>query len=120
MAYKHIYAYSYHSKCANIWTRTIHAVRRTHLSIDVSNQKNISMTIDDICTAPAKAVKSLRLILRNLSSKKLLDYPVQGCIARSQNKLTEHKIITKLLSQRSSLSLVLGLIGICLVYKSFL
>ena len=50
-----LYAYRY-SKGANIWTRTRHAARRTNLSIDVSDQKNISILIDDICTAHAKAV----------------------------------------------------------------
>ena len=40
--------------------------------------------------------KYLRLLLRNRWSKKLLDYPVQGCVARSLNQSTENKIITKL------------------------
>ena len=83
--------------------RTRHAARRTKISIDVSDQKNISLLIDDICTAPAKAVISF-LVLRNRWSKTLIDYPVQGCVARSLNQSTEHKIITKLLSQISTLS----------------
>ena len=62
-----LYAYRYHSKGVNSWNKTRHAARRTTLSIDISDQENISILIDDICSAP---VIYLRLVLRNRCSKK--------------------------------------------------
>ena len=53
----------------------------------------LSILIGDICTAPTKVVKSLRLVLRNRSSK---------TFALKQS--TDHKCIAKLLSQTSTLS----------------
>ena len=67
------------------------------------------------CTAPAKAVNSLRLVLINRWSINFLDYPVQGCVAKSLNHSTEHEIIPNYCLKDQHFRLVFGLIGICLV-----
>ena len=55
-----------------------------HWNIRYIRSENIFILIDDICAAPAKAVKYLRLVLRNGWFKKRLDYQItQGCIAKS-------------------------------------
>ena len=58
-----LYGYRFYSKGANLWTRTRHAATHLGARIDISDG-NIIIAIDDICSTPAKVVKSMRLALR--------------------------------------------------------
>ena len=86
-----LYGYRFYSKGANLWTRTRHAATHLGARIDISDG-NIIIAIDDICSTPAKVVKSMRLALRKKWSRK--------CLSQDANS----KVITKLISQESTLS----------------
>ena len=64
-----LYGYSFYSKGVNLWTRTRYAITRLGARIDISDG-NIIIAIDNICSTPAKVVKSMRLALRKQWSRK--------------------------------------------------
>ena len=69
------YGNRYYSKGANLWTRTRHAATYLGARIDISD-RNIIIAIDDICSTPAKVVKSMRLALRKQWSRTFMELPL--------------------------------------------
>ena len=60
--------------------------------IDISDG-NISIAIDDICSTPAKAVKSMRLALRKQWSRTFVELPLQGLVAKCLFQDANAKVI---------------------------
>ena len=98
-----LYGYRFYSKGANLWTRTRHAATHLGARIDISDG-NIIIAIDDIFSTPAKLVKSMRLALRKQWSRKCMELPLQGSVAECLSQDANSKVITKLISQESTLS----------------
>ena len=98
-----LYGYRFYSKGANLWTRTRHAATHLGARIDISDG-NIIIAIDDICSTPAKIVKSMRLALRKKWSRTFVELPLQGSVAECLSQNANSKVITKLISQESTLS----------------
>ena len=98
-----LYGYRFYSKGANLWTRTRHAATHLGARIDISDG-NIIIAIDDICSTPAKVLKSMRLALRKQWSRKCMELPLQGSVAECLSQDANYKVITKLISQESTLS----------------
>ena len=80
-------------------------MEETHLGarIDISDG-NIIIAIDDICSTPAKVVNSIRLELRKQWSRKFVELPLLGSVDECLSQDTNSKVITKLISQESTLS----------------
>ena len=98
-----LYGYSVYSKGANLWTLTRHAATHLGARIDISDG-NIIIAIDDICSTPAKVVKSMRLALSKQWSRKFVELTLQGSIAECLSQDANSNVITKLISQESTLS----------------
>ena len=94
-----LFGYRFYSKCANLWHEATHLGAR----IDISDE-NISIAIDDICSTPAKVVISMRLALRKQWSRTFVELPLQGSVAECLSQDANSKVITKLISQESTLS----------------
>ena len=54
---------------------------------------------DDICSTPAKVVKSMRLALRKQWSRKCMELPLRGSVAEWLSQDANSKVITKLMSK---------------------
>ena len=80
----YIYGYRFDSKGANLWTRTRHAATHLVARIDISDG-NIIIAIDDICSTPAKVVKSMRLALRKQWSSKIRGTSLLICCLYCRN-----------------------------------
>ena len=93
-----LYGYRLYSKGAILWTRTRHAATYLGARIDISDG-NIIIAIDDICSIPAKVVKSMRLALRKQWSRTFVELPLQGSVAECLSQDAKSKVITKLISQ---------------------
>ena len=102
-----LYGYRFYRKGANLWTRTRNAATHLGARIDISDG-NIIIAIGDICSTPAKVVKSMRLALRKQCiapwSRKFVQLPLQGSVAECLSQDANSKAITKLISQESTLS----------------
>ena len=98
-----LYGYRFYSKGASIWRRTRLAATHLGARIDISDG-NISIAIDYICSTPAKVVKSMRLALKKQWSRKVVELPSQGSVAECLSQDSNSKVITKLISQESTLS----------------
>ena len=86
----------------NLWTLTRRAAKRIGAQIDVSSDYKISIIADDVSVRPLKAVRGLRTAVRQYWSKKLLDSPHQGRIARGL-ALDNSKDMAELISCRTVL-----------------
>ena len=86
----------------DLWTLTRRAAKRIGAQIDVSSDYEISIIADDVSVRPLKAVRGLRTAVRQYWSKKLLDSPHQGRIARGL-ALDNSKDMAKLISCRTVL-----------------
>ena len=92
-----LYGYRFYSKGATLWTRTRYSA--THLGARIAiSDGNIIIAIDDICSTPAKVVKSMRLALRKQWSRTFVELPLQGSVAECLSQDTNSKVITKLIS----------------------
>ena len=58
---REVYTYRLYSKGASLLTR--HAANHLRARIDISDVNTITMSVNDICSTPAKVVKSFRLAL---------------------------------------------------------
>ena len=98
-----LYGYRFYRKGANLWTRTRHATTHLGARIDIID-RYIIIAIDDICSTPAKVVKSIRFALRKQWSRKFVELPLQGSVAECLSQDANSKVITNLISQESTLS----------------
>ena len=91
-----LYVYRFYSKGANLWTHTRHLATYLRARIDIYDG-NIIIAIDDICSTPAKVVKSMRL--RKQWSITFVELPLQGSVSECLSQDANSKVITKLISQ---------------------
>ena len=89
----------------NLWTLTRKAAKRIGAQIDVSSDFEITIIADDISVPPKKAVRGLRTAVRQHWSKRLLEAPHQGRVAKGLD-LDSSKDMAKILSCRTGLKII--------------
>ena len=90
---------------ANLWTLTRHATRRLGVTVDVSNANDIQLSVDDVAVRPIKAVRGLRLAIRQRYTAEFAAAPHQGRVAAGLILDNETKDIARFTSVNTELSI---------------
>jgi len=87
-----------------LWSLARSAAKRMKVQFDVSGDQQIRLIADDIAVLPLKAVKGLRLAIRQRWTAKLVEKPYQGRVAAGLY-LDSSKDIARMTAGRGSLSI---------------
>jgi hypothetical protein len=97
-----LYRLRFQGKYANLWTLTRRAAMRRKTQIEVSGDKSIRLISDVISVDPRKAVRGLRLAIRNRWTKVFIDLRHQGQVAGRLGRCAP-KDIVRITSSRTTL-----------------
>ena len=91
------------NRVSNLWQNARKAAGRLRLRIDVSGEFNIRIIADDVSALPVKAIRGLRMVVRQRWTKKLLAVTVQGRVATGLELDSSSKDMARLVSCRTEL-----------------
>ena len=97
-----LYRLRFQGKYANLWTLTRRAAMRRKTQIEVSGDKSIRLISDVISVDPRKAVRGLRLAIRNRWTKVFIDLRHQGQVAGRLGRCAP-KDVVRITSARTTL-----------------